>query len=108
MILVAAALFAAADGGGLVARAGGMAATTRDRQVVAIATAHLRYVDPLPANTGEVVRAFDKVLIPELNTGQMLSIIRGKYLVDAIGYNKMEALPIFAEELEGAILEALS
>ena len=75
---------------------------------IPIATAHLRYVDPLPANTGEVVRAFDKVLIPELNTGQLLGIIRGKFLVDAIGYNKIEGLPILAEELEGAILEALT
>ena len=60
------------------------------------------------ANTGEVVRSFDKVLIPELNTGQLLGMIRGNFLVDAIGYNKMEGLPIFAEELEGAILEALT
>jgi hypothetical protein len=43
-----------------------------------------------------------------VNTGQLLGIIRGDFLVDAIGYNKMEGLPIFAEELEGAILEALS
>ena len=51
---------------------------------------------------------FPKVLIPELNTGQLLGIIRGKFLVDAIGYNKIEGLPIFAEELERAILEVLS
>jgi 2-oxoglutarate ferredoxin oxidoreductase subunit alpha len=79
----------------------------RERDIP-IATAHLRHVEPLPANTGEVVRSFSKVLIPEVNTGQLLGIIRGNYLVDAIGYNKMEGLPIFAEELEGAILEALS
>ena len=79
----------------------------REREIP-IATAHLRHLDPLPRNTGEVVRAFPKVLIPEVNTGQLLGIIRGKFLVDAIGYNKMEGLPIFAEELEGAILEALS
>ena len=48
------------------------------------------------------------MLIPEVNTGQLLGIIRGKFLVDAIGYNKMEGLPIFAEELEGAILEVLA
>ena len=78
----------------------------RERDIP-IATAHLRHVEPLPANTGEVVRAFSKVLIPEVNTGQLLGIIRGNFLVDAIGYNKMEGLPIFAEELEGAILEAL-
>jgi len=75
---------------------------------IPIATAHLRYLDPLPANTGEVVKAFPKVLVPELNCGQLLSIIRGNFLVDAIGYNKMEGLPILAEELEQGILEVLS
>ena len=70
------------------------------KREIPIATAHLRHLDPLPRNTGEVVRAFPKVLIPELNTGQLLGIIRGKFLVDAIGYNKIEGLPIFAEELE--------
>ena len=79
----------------------------RERDIP-IATAHLHHLDPLPANTGEVVKSFSKVLIPELNTGQLLGIIRGRFLVDAIGYNKVEGLPIFAEELEGAILEALS
>ena len=73
-----------------------------------MATAHLRFVDPLPANTGDVVKSFSKVLVPELNCGQLLSIIRGKFLVDAIGYNKMEGLPILAEELEEGILEVLS
>ncbi len=43
-----------------------------------------------------------------MNTGQLLGMIRAEFLVDAVGYNKMEGLPIFAEELEGAILEALS
>jgi 2-oxoglutarate ferredoxin oxidoreductase subunit alpha len=79
----------------------------REREIP-IATAHLRSLDPLPLNTGEVVRDFSKVLIPEVNTGQLLGMIRGKFLVDAVGYNKMEGLPIFAEELEGAILEVLA
>jgi 2-oxoglutarate ferredoxin oxidoreductase subunit alpha len=79
----------------------------REREIP-IATAHLHHLDPLPRNTGEVVLSFSKVLIPEVNTGQLLGIVRGNFLVDAIGYNKMEGLPIFAEELEGAILEALS
>ena len=69
--------------------------------------AHLRQVEPMPANTGEVVRGFDKVLIPELNTGQLLSLVRDKYLVDAVGCNKVEGQPILAEELERAILEVL-
>jgi 2-oxoglutarate/2-oxoacid ferredoxin oxidoreductase subunit alpha len=73
-----------------------------------VATAHLRFVDPLPANTGDVVKSFSKVLVPELNCGQLLSIVRAKFLVDAVGYNKMEGLPILAEELEEGILEVLS
>ncbi len=79
----------------------------RERDIP-IATAHLRHLDPLPRNTGDVVRSFPKVLVPEMNTGQLLSMIRAKFLVDAVGYNKVEGLPIFAEELEGAILEALA
>jgi len=75
---------------------------------VPVAVAHLRHVHPLPANTGEVVRRFPKVLVPELNTGQLLSIIRSEFVVDAVGYNKVEGLPILAEEMEQAILEALS
>jgi 2-oxoglutarate ferredoxin oxidoreductase subunit alpha len=75
---------------------------------VPVAVAHLRHVHPLPANTGEVVRRFPKVLVPELNTGQLLSIIRSEFVVDAVGYNKVEGLPILAEEMEQAILEAMS
>jgi 2-oxoglutarate/2-oxoacid ferredoxin oxidoreductase subunit alpha len=72
-----------------------------------IATAHLRNLEPMPTNTGEVLSAYPKVLVPELNTGQLLSLVRSKYLVDAIGHNKVEGLPILAEELEQAILEAI-
>jgi 2-oxoglutarate ferredoxin oxidoreductase subunit alpha len=61
----------------------------------------------MPPNTGEVVKSFPKVLIPELNTGQLLSLVRDKYLVDAVGHNKVEGLPILAEELERAILELI-
>ena len=79
----------------------------RERDIP-IATTHLRHLDPLPPNIGEVVRRFPKVLVPEMNTGQLLSMIRAEFLVDAVGYNKVEGLPIFAEELESAILEVLS
>jgi 2-oxoglutarate ferredoxin oxidoreductase subunit alpha len=72
-----------------------------------VATAHLRHLDPFPHNTGEVVKAYPKVLVPELNTGQLLSLLRDKYLVDAVGHNKVEGLPILAEELEQAILEQI-
>ncbi len=74
---------------------------------IPIATAHLRHLEPMPTNTGEVVRSFPRVLVPEVNTGQLLSLIRDKFLVDAVGYDKVEGLPILTEELEAAILETL-
>jgi 2-oxoglutarate ferredoxin oxidoreductase subunit alpha len=72
-----------------------------------VARAHLYHLNPLPRNTGEVVRSYDKVLIPETNTGQLVKIIRAEYLVDAQSYTKVEGLPIFAEELDDAIMERL-
>ncbi|MEO8093137.1 MAG: 2-oxoacid:acceptor oxidoreductase subunit alpha [bacterium] len=68
-----------------------------------VAFAHLRHLNPLPANTGDVVRAYPKVLIPEMNTGQLVKVIRGEFLVDAEGYGKVDGLPIFAEELDQVI-----
>jgi 2-oxoglutarate ferredoxin oxidoreductase subunit alpha len=72
-----------------------------------VAAAHLYHLNPLPSNTGDVVRAFPKVLVPEVNTGQLVQIIRSQFLVDAISYTKVEGLPIFAEELDEAIVERL-
>jgi 2-oxoglutarate/2-oxoacid ferredoxin oxidoreductase subunit alpha len=72
-----------------------------------VARAHLYHLNPLPRNTGEVVRRYPKVLIPETNTGQLSKIVRAEYLVDAEGYTKVEGLPIFAEELDDAIMERL-
>ena len=72
-----------------------------------VARAHLYHLNPLPRNTGEVVKAYDKVLIPETNTGQLVKIIRSEFLVDAQSYTKVEGLPIFAEELDDAIMERL-
>ena len=72
-----------------------------------VACAHLRYLNPLPRNTGEVVRSYRRVLIPEMNTGQLSKIIRAEFLVDAISYGKVEGLPIFAEELDEVIVEHL-
>lgn len=85
----------------------GAAARRVRNRGIAVATAHLRHLDPMPLNTGEVVRAFPRVLIPELNTGQLLSLVRDRFLVDAVGYNKVEGLPILAEELEQAIVETV-
>jgi len=69
----------------------------------AVATAHLHYLNPFPRNTGEVVRGYEKVLIPEINLGQLRMLIRAEFLVDAVGYNKVRGRPFRAAELEDAI-----
>ncbi|MFI7436654.1 2-oxoacid:acceptor oxidoreductase subunit alpha [Micromonospora haikouensis] len=72
-----------------------------------VAQAHLRHLAPLPANLGEVLRSYDRVVIPEMNLGQLAQVIRGKYLVDAIGYNQVRGLPFTATELETMLEEVL-
>src|SRR5918994_37414 len=68
-----------------------------------VACAHLRHLNPLPRNTGELLRSYEKVLIPETNSGQLWRMIRAEFLVDALRFNKVEGLPIFAEELDEVI-----
>jgi len=68
-----------------------------------VASAHLRHLSPMPKDLGKVVSSYDKVLIPELNTGQLRMIIRGRFLVDARGLNKVQGKPFLVEELSDAI-----
>lgn len=72
-----------------------------------VATAHMRYLNPWPSNTSDVVRAYPHVLIPEVNLGQLRMLIRAEFLVDAVGFNKMQGTPIFADELEAEIATLL-
>jgi 2-oxoglutarate/2-oxoacid ferredoxin oxidoreductase subunit alpha len=72
-----------------------------------VATAHLYHLNPFPGNTREVVTRYRRVLIPEMNRGQLSLLVRGRYLVDARSYTKMQGQPIFAEELEAEILTML-
>ncbi len=65
----------------------------------AVAHAHIRYLRPFPQNLGDIIRNFKQVLIPEINNGQLIKIIRDKYLVDARGYNKIMGVPITKGEL---------
>ncbi|MGH3661305.1 MAG: 2-oxoacid:acceptor oxidoreductase subunit alpha [Micromonosporaceae bacterium] len=74
---------------------------------VKIAQAHLRHLAPFPPNTEEVLRQYDKVLIPEMNLGQLSMLVRSKFLIDAIGYNKVRGLPFTAAELEQALEEVV-
>ena len=64
-----------------------------------ISHAHLRYVRPFPKNLGDILKNFDTVLIPEINNGQLIKIIRDVYFVDAKGYNKIMGVPITKTEL---------
>jgi 2-oxoglutarate ferredoxin oxidoreductase subunit alpha len=72
-----------------------------------VAVAHLHLLNPLPRNTGDVVRSYRKVIVPEMNTGQLVKIIRAEFLVDAESVTKVEGLPFFADELEREILARL-
>ncbi|MFF3853901.1 2-oxoacid:acceptor oxidoreductase subunit alpha [Micromonospora sp. NPDC002575] len=74
---------------------------------LSVAQAHLRHLAPMPANLGEVLRSYDRVVIPEMNLGQLAQVVRGKYLVDAIGYNQVRGLPFTATELETMLEEVL-
>ncbi|HEV1994585.1 MAG TPA: 2-oxoacid:acceptor oxidoreductase subunit alpha [Candidatus Acidoferrum sp.] len=68
---------------------------------------HLRHLNPLPSNLGEVLKRYKKVLVPELNMGQLLWVLRAKYLVDAVGLNKIQGRPFKQNELEVKIEELL-
>ena len=68
-----------------------------------IAQAHLRHLAPLPANLGEVLKAYDKVVVPEMNLGQLAHVIRAKYLVDAVPFNQISGLPFTAATLESML-----
>ncbi len=70
------------------------------------AHAHLRWLNPFPANLGDVLKSYDRVLIPEMNLGQLLQLVRAKYLVDAVGYNRVTGKPFKAGEIADAV-EAL-
>jgi 2-oxoglutarate/2-oxoacid ferredoxin oxidoreductase subunit alpha len=69
----------------------------------AVSHCHLRYLNPLPSDLGDIMKRFKKVLIPELNSGQLLTIIRAKYLIDAIGLNKVQGKPFSVAEVEDKI-----
>jgi 2-oxoglutarate ferredoxin oxidoreductase subunit alpha len=68
-----------------------------------VAQVHLRHLNPFPRDLGEVLARYDKVLVPEMNLGQLAMLIRSRYLVDAVGYNHVRGLPLKAAELAEAI-----
>jgi 2-oxoglutarate ferredoxin oxidoreductase subunit alpha len=73
-----------------------------------VAQAHLRHLSPFPANLAEVLQSYDKVLVPEINLGQLALLLRGRYLVDVVSYNRVRGLPFRASELAEVIQDVIA
>ncbi|WP_327284854.1 2-oxoacid:acceptor oxidoreductase subunit alpha [Streptomyces sp. NBC_01205] len=85
------------------------AAVRRLRNVgIPVAQAHLRHLNPFPRNLGEVLKRYDKVVVPEMNLGQLATLIRAKYLVDAQSYTQVNGMPFKAEQLSKVLKEAIN
>lgn len=77
------------------------------REGKSVSHLHIRYLNPLQKNLGEILSKFKYILVPELNNGQLIKILRSEYLVNAVGYNKIQGLPFYTEEIEEKIDEIL-
>jgi 2-oxoglutarate ferredoxin oxidoreductase subunit alpha len=88
---------------------GSIAAAVNEVQQLgkAVSHVHLRYLNPLPADLGDVLARFKKILVPEMNLGQLVRLLRAEYLVDAVGLNKVQGLPFKVSEITSSILRAL-
>jgi 2-oxoglutarate ferredoxin oxidoreductase subunit alpha len=69
----------------------------------AVASVHLRHLNPLPPDLGHILREYRKILVPEINSGQLVRVLRAEYLVDAVGFNRVRGLPLASEEILEAI-----
>ncbi len=78
------------------------------RSGVQVAHAHLRHLNPMPANTGDVLRSYDRVIVPELNLGQLAHLLRAAYLVDVESYTQVRGMPFMADELVEGLREVIS
>ncbi len=83
------------------------AVENKQSQGKSVSHMHLKYINPLQKNLGEICRNFKKILVPEINLGQLIKILRDKFLIDAIGYNMVRGLPFRAIEIETIIDEIL-
>ncbi len=75
---------------------------------VDVAHAHLRYLNPFPKNLGELIRNYDRVLVPEINNGQLVRLLRDRFLVPAIPYNRIRGQPFAVAEIKNAVWEVLN
>ena len=72
-----------------------------------VASIHLRHLSPLPPDLGQILRQYRRVLVPEINSGQLVRVLRAEYLVDAVGYNRVRGLPLSTEEIRETIIQML-
>jgi 2-oxoglutarate ferredoxin oxidoreductase subunit alpha len=70
-----------------------------------VAAAHLRHLNPFPANTEDVLRSFERVIVPEMNLGQLSFLLRAKYLVDVVGFDKVRGQPFTVGELADVVTD---
>jgi 2-oxoglutarate ferredoxin oxidoreductase subunit alpha len=85
----------------------GAARRLRRERDLRVATAHLKHLNPLPPNTGEVLRSYERVLVPEMNMGQLVKILRAEFLVDCDSFAKVDGLPIFTRDMMQQITERI-
>ena len=72
-----------------------------------VASVHLRHLNPLPPDLGQILRQYRRVLVPEINSGQLVRILRAEYLVDAVGYNRVTGMPLASQDILEAINQIL-
>ena len=72
-----------------------------------VASVHLRHLNPLPPDLGHILREYRRVLVPEINSGQLVRVLRAEYLVDAVGFNRVRGLPLASDEIYDAIIQLL-
>ena len=86
----------------------GAARRVRRELGLKVATAHLRHLNPLPGNVGEVLRSYDRVLVPEMNMGQLTRVLRAEFLVEVESFTKVDGLPIFTRDMMDEITERVA
>ncbi|MEQ8623444.1 MAG: 2-oxoacid:acceptor oxidoreductase subunit alpha [Vicingaceae bacterium] len=75
------------------------------KENVKVGHAHLRYLNPFPKNLGEIIKRYDRVIVPEMNNGQLVKIIRDQFLIDAQGLNKIKGVPFSTQEIVDVIMQ---
>ena len=74
---------------------------------MSVSSVHLRYLEPMPENLGDILKAFERILVPEINLGQLVHRLRADYLVDAVGYHRIQCKPFSISEIEARIVQEL-